>query len=205
MFAVDVTVPLPPGPLRLQLRSGARVVGVAGASGAGKTTLLRVLAGLDRRATGSVSALGEVWQAPGRFVEPWARGVGWVPQEALVFPHLSVAENLHYGGGEPGPLVELLGLGELLARRTRNLSGGERQRVALGRAMGRAPRLLLLDEPFSALDRALRERVRAGVAAWCAERALPVVLVSHDEGDLTAFGAEMWRLEGGVLASMTPP
>jgi molybdate transport system ATP-binding protein len=71
--------------------------------------------------------------------------------------------------------------------------------VALGRALARGPRLLLLDEPFAALDRALRDRVRAGVADWAAARALPVVLVSHDEADLAAFGAEVWHLEGGGL------
>lgn len=199
MLTVDVTLPRGPQPLRLVLRSEARVVGVAGPSGAGKSTLLRVLAGLEPRAVGVVRALGADWQGAASFVEPWLRGVGWVPQDALVFPHLSVAENLAYGGGEPGELVELLGLGPLLGRRARHLSGGERQRVALGRALARSPRLLLLDEPFSALDRALRERVRAGTAAWCAARDLPVVLVSHDEGDLLAFGAEVWHLEGGGL------
>lgn len=212
---VDLDLRLRPGARELVVRldSRARTIAFAGPSGAGKTTLLRVLAGLDRRAEGRVVALGETWQAPGVFVPAWTRGVGWVPQEASLFPHLSVRENLLFGaarGPTPGatragvPAARLdevagwLGVGPLLDRAPRNLSGGERQRVALGRALLSAPRLLLLDEPFSALDRALRTEVGHALAAWCAEHTLPTVLVSHDERDFEPFGeVEVWRVEGG--------
>jgi molybdate transport system ATP-binding protein len=164
-----------------------------------------VLAGLDRRGEGVVRALGATWQGPGVFVPPWARGVGWVPQDAALFPHLSVSENLVYGAGRAGgaapvaEVAELLGIGALLDRAPRNLSGGERQRVALGRALLSGPRLLLLDEPFGALDRRLRDRVADAVIGWCRARSLPAVLVTHDERDLDVFGAERWRMEGGVV------
>lgn len=220
---VELDLRLRPGARELVVRlvSGARTLAFAGPSGAGKTTLLRVLAGLDRRAEGRVAALGETWQAPGVFVPAWARGVGWVPQEASLFPHLSVRENLLFGsarGPAPGasggvvPAARLdevaaaLQVAALLDRAPRNLSGGERQRVALGRALLSAPRLLLLDEPFSALDRALRLEVARALAAWCAEHALPTVLVSHDERDFEPFGeVEVWRVEGGLVAREPGP
>lgn len=193
-------------PLRVDLRSDAAVVGIAGPSGGGKTTLLRVLAGVERRAVGTVVVFGEAWLGPGAFVPPWERRVGWVPQESALFPHLDVRANLAYGGGEGlAEVAALLGVDGLLGRMPRNLSGGERQRVALGRALLCRPRLLLLDEPFAALDRPLRARLGAEVARWCAERRLPVVLVTHDERDLDAFSAERWELVDGVLDRVSGP
>lgn len=179
----------------LRLESVAPVVGVVGPSGAGKTTLLRLLAGLERRAEGTLS-LGDVpWQGAGRFVPPWERGIGLVPQEATLFPHLSVRENLAYAArGEVSEIARWLGVDALLERAPRHLSGGERQRVALGRALLSQPRLLLLDEPFSALDRPLRDRLARELAARCRSSGLPVVLVTHDEADLHAFSAERWSL-----------
>jgi ABC-type sulfate/molybdate transport systems ATPase subunit len=109
--------------------------------------------------------------------------------------------NLGYAARLPlGPLIDWLELGALLDRRPRGLSGGERQRVALGRALAAAPQLRLLDEPFNALDAALAARVRAGLDAWCAERGLALVVVTHDPADAAALGCARWTLEadGGV-------
>lgn len=195
---LDVDLRLPMG-LHAQVRSAARAVGVVGPSGGGKTTLLRALAGVERRGVGTVRVLGEEWQGAG-FLPAWERRVGWVPQEGLLFPHLDVRKNMTYAGSDGlDEVAALLGVGALLNRAPRNLSGGERQRVALGRALLSRPRLLLLDEPFAALDRTLRVRLSADVAAWCARRTLPVVLVTHDERDLEPFGAERWEIVDGRL------
>ncbi len=198
---VDVALPFGDPQRRVRLATDARVVGVVGPSGGGKSTLLRVLAGVERRASGSVRVLGEAWQGPRAFAPPWERGVGWVPQDAVLFPHLDVRANLAYGGGtgDVGEIAVLLGVDGLLDRMPPNLSGGERQRVALGRALLRGPRVLLLDEPFSALDPALRARIRADVANLCRARGLHVVLVSHDEQDVAAFHAERWEMLDGAV------
>lgn len=196
MLDLDLRLPLGGHSLAVRLASPGPIVGLLGASGVGKSTLLRVIAGLDRRATGSVSVLGERWQAAGVFRDPWTRGVGWAPQDAALFPHRSVRENLAFVQAQDvDEIAALLRITPLLDRMPRLLSGGERQRVAVGRALARSPRLLLLDEPFAALDRALRIQLRADLAAWCRRRSLPAVLVSHDEADLDAFDAEVWVVE----------
>jgi molybdate transport system ATP-binding protein len=193
MLDLDLELGLPGRRVHVALATDARVVGIAGPSGSGKTTLLRVIAGLDRRAVGTVRALGETWQDATTFVPAWERRAGWVPQDGVLFPHLTVEENLTYAGRDGlEAIVDRLAVRPLLGRAPRNLSGGERQRVALGRALLASPRLLLLDEPFSALDRPLRSRLSQEVAQWCADRALAVVLVSHDEADLRTFGAAAW-------------
>jgi ABC-type sulfate/molybdate transport systems ATPase subunit len=175
----------------LRVRSDAAALGVTGPSGAGKSTLLRVLAGVERDLVGVVEAFGEPWLGP-RSVPAWRRGVGWVPQDALLFPHLNVHENLGYSRGiVDDVVVDALGLAPLLDRSPRHLSGGEAQRVALGRAMCARPRLLLLDEPFSALDGPLRARVAGFVRAWCTQHGVAVVHVTHDERDLEGWGAEI--------------
>lgn len=190
--------------LRLALETTSRAVAIVGPSGAGKTTLLRVLAGVERRARGSLTFDDRIWlDSPrGVVVPPWERSVGWVPQEGSLFPHLTVAENLGYGGASEEDVrskAELLEVEHLLDRRPRRLSGGERQRVAVGRALLASPSLLLLDEPFSALDRPLRDKLADKVRQWAADAAVPLVLVSHDESDSRVLAEERWHLADGVL------
>lgn len=185
--------------LPVEIVSEARRIALVGPSGAGKSSLLRGLAGLS--SLGEVRVRGVAWEDGAVRVPAWERGVGLVPQEAALFPHATVQQNITWScpGADPRPLAEALGLTALLLRKPRNLSGGERQRVALARALLAARALLLLDEPFSALDRARREVVARFVDAWAAERALPVVLVSHDAREVEALADEVFELtEAGV-------
>ncbi len=203
---VQVRVPLDAIDLDVDWRPGRDHVAILGPSGSGKSTLLRALAGLEPRAEGRVTFGDEVWldSGSGVFMPAWERRVGWVPQDALLFPHLSLRENLAYAGAgrsEVEKMAESLFLTDLLDRRPRFLSGGERQRVALGRALLSAPRMLLLDEPFSALDRPLRGQIAAMVRAFARDTETPIVLVSHDEHDAGLLADERWVLVAGRLTA----
>ncbi|MCH2469981.1 MAG: ATP-binding cassette domain-containing protein [Gemmatimonadetes bacterium] len=202
-LGLDFEIPLASKTMRVKLDTESRAIAIVGPSGAGKSTILRVLAGVERRARGLVTFCGQRWQGDdGPIVPPWLRRVGWVPQEVLLFPHLTVRDNLGYAGPSAAAVEEvarLLQITELLERRPRRLSGGERQRVALGRALLAEPKLLLLDEPFSALDRPLRAELARVVGEWCAERGVPLVLVSHDEADAEVLAEQRWHLSDGKL------
>lgn len=207
---VDIRVPLGTGDLEIRMESRATTIAVFGPSGGGKSTLLRVLAGVERRASGLVELGGETWLDSGKgvFVSPWERRVGWVPQDHLLFPHLSVRENLSYGGAsrrQVEEMAERLLVHHLLGRRPARLSGGEQQRVALGRALLSRPRILLLDEPFSALDRPLRNRVGGEISEFVRENRVPLVLVSHDEADASTMAQEHWLLTQGRLQKVEDP
>ena len=201
---VQVRVPLDAIDLDVDWRPECDRVAILGPSGSGKSTLLRALAGLEPGAEGRVNFGDEVWldSDSGVYLPAWERRVGWVPQDALLFPHLSLKQNLAYAGAgqaEVERMAESLFLSDLLDRRPRFLSGGERQRVALGRALLSAPRLLLLDEPFSALDRPLRSEIAAMVRAFARDTGTPIVLVSHDEHDAELLADERWVLAAGRL------
>ena len=177
------------------------VTAIFGPSGCGKTTWLRIIAGLERGAVGRVVFRGERWQSrDGRFVPPRRRAIGFVFQDAALFPHLSVRDNLLYGarrapaGDGSGSaaadrmsfdeVVERLRLSTLLPRYPATLSGGEAQRVAIGRALLAAPRLLLMDEPLSALDEAARHDILDLLEDLRARIAVPVVYVSHNRAEV---------------------
>ena len=203
-LGLDLEIPFTGGGLRVELNTASTRIAVVGPSGSGKSTILRILAGVERRAHGTVLVKEHCWQdsSNGAWVPSWDRRVGWVPQETLLFPHLTVRENLSYGGALPDWVSEtaaLLQIEDLLDRRSRRLSGGERQRVALGRALLSKPRILLLDEPFSALDRPLRGELSELVSDWALDRSVPIVLVSHDEEDAKWLAEERWHVGGGSL------
>lgn len=203
MISVDLT--LARGH-HIAFNATAARVGIRGASGAGKSTLLRCIAGLER-ATGTLSVCGRAFQGPQSTLPPWERAVGWVPQDALLFPHLSVVENLGFGAGQGSvsEMAEQLEIAHLLQRRPRGLSGGERQRVALGRALLRAPEILLLDEPFSALDGPLKRRIMGLLERWLAEHDVPLVLVSHNPAELRMCGEQQVATAQGFVPFQDAP
>ena len=184
-----------------------------GPSGCGKTSVLRCIAGLHRVADGLCRVDGEAWQDRSIFVPPHRRDIGYVFQEASLFPHLSVERNLLYGAGGrrppegPGqvgwsPVVELLGLSRLLGRAPGHLSGGERQRVAIGRALLSQPRLLLMDEPLSALDRASRDEILPFLQMLPGAVQVPILYVSHDMREVEQLADRLILMAAGRVQSV---
>ena len=160
-----------------------------GPSGCGKTMILRCLAGLHRPRDGYLSIAGEIWQDGRRFVKPHKRPVGYVFQDANLFAHLSVRNNLLFGARRLAKnvrspdfdeIVALLELRDLLDRAPMHLSGGERQRVGIGRALLSAPRLLLMDEPLAALDRTAKNEILPYLNRLHRMLSIPIIYVSHD-------------------------
>lgn len=175
--------------IELSVPSGA-LAAVLGPSGCGKTTLLRIVAGFLRADAGTVRLGGRVIGGPGVHLPPERRRIGIVPQEGALFPHLSVARNVAFGltgvdraerGRVTGEMLDLVGLAGYGDRMPHELSGGQQQRVALARALAPRPQLVLLDEPFNALDSALRTGVRADVRSALRATGATAVLVTHDQ------------------------
>ena len=197
----------------LAVERGSRVA-IVGPSGSGKTTLLRVIAGFDAPDAGTVALQGQVL-ADGPAIAPaHRRRIGIVAQDGALFPHLDVAGNLGFGlerteADRTGRLRELMELVELdpamLARKPHELSGGQQQRVALARALARKPALMLLDEPFSALDTGLRESVRQSVARVLATAGVTTILVTHDQGEALSFADQLAIMREGRLVQTGAP
>lgn len=174
-----------------------------GPSGAGKTTVLRSVAGLDTPDSGSILCGGQVWYdgARGVNVPPQQRRVGYLSQDYALFPHLTVRRNVLYGarGGAVAELLARFQLAGLADRYPRQLSGGELQRVALARALAAQPRLLLLDEPLSALDAPTRLRMRADLRHLLASVQIPAIVVTHDRTEALALGDSIAIMIDGKL------
>ena len=186
-----------------------------GPSGCGKTTLLRCAAGLTRLADGYFSLGNEIWQDGKQFRPPYARAVGYVFQEASLFAHMSVRQNLLYGYRRAGAngsqqhikfddVVGLLGVESLLERSPRRLSGGERQRVAVGRALLSQPKLLLMDEPLAGLDRFSKDDILPYFEKLHAALAVPVLYVSHDLAEVEQLADYIVLLEQGRVVAAGP-
>jgi len=173
---------------------------VIGPSGAGKTTLLRLVAGLDRPATGTVECDGERWVGDGVWVQPERRGVGFVFQDYALFPHMSVHANVAFEARrDVEDLLERLRIAHLATARPDRLSGGERQRVALARALAIGPRTLLLDEPLAALDPSTRSTVAAELAQVIADAGVPTIVVTHSYEEAVMFADEVAVMDRGAI------
>jgi iron(III) transport system ATP-binding protein len=186
------------------------ITAVLGASGSGKTTLLRLIAGFEALDGGSLTIGGRVLDDGSRSVPAQHRGVGYVPQDGALFPHLTVRANIAFGLSRSdrervGELLDLVGLRELDKRYPHQLSGGQQQRVALARALAIGPSVVLLDEPFSALDASLRSELRRDVARILSETATTTVLVTHDQGEALAMADQIALLAGGTVIAADAP
>lgn len=191
------------------------VLGIFGASGSGKTTLVRTIAGLHQPERGRVTVGDEVWldTDTGVCLAPHRRTAGLVFQEHALFPHMTALGNVTMALGQRPArerqdaarrLLEAVGLGERLTHRPSRLSGGERQRVALARALARTPAVLLLDEPFAAVDRPTRRRLQDLVDRLRRTLDVPVVLVTHDFEDIVRLATHLLVLDGGRAAAYGP-
>ena len=191
------------------LVAGGETVALLGASGSGKSTLLKIVAGLDAPDAGRLRFDGQdiTTQAPER------RRFALMFQDYALFPHLDVRDNVAFGRVEQGlprraardeaqALLERFGLADHARNRVWTLSGGEQQRVALARALITQPRLLLLDEPFAALDTALRLSLRQDFRARIAQVGMACLLVTHDEAEARALAARAFRLADGHLQAV---
>jgi len=181
------------------------LLGIRGASGSGKTTLLRALAGLYRPDSGRVQMGEEAWYSSeqGLFLPARRRSVGLVFQDYALFPHMTVSGNVQYATGDRLRTEELLELTQLtaIARHfPHELSGGQKQRTALARALGRNPRLLLLDEPLSALDEDLRLCLGEEILRIQAKTGVTAILVSHSREEISRLCGEVIELSEGHVA-----
>lgn len=198
--------------LEMQLEVKNEILVLWGPSGAGKTTVLQCLAGLFRPSGGFIKLNRRVLfsSEQGLDVPTRFRKIGYLFQDYALFPHMTVRRNVMYGlrgkRGQPGKgaldpvqLLDSFGVGHLVDRYPRQLSGGEKQRVALARALAVQPELLLLDEPFSALDKSTRNVLRQEVKRLHRQWGIPFILVTHDEEDANFLGDRTILLEKGML------
>lgn len=190
------------------------LLALLGPSGCGKTTTLRMIAGLERPDTGVIRLAGAVVDQGSTFVQPERRGLGMVFQSYAVWPHKSVFENVAYplqlrrDGDVEARVMEALGwvrLSALAQRRPHELSGGQLQRVALARALVGRPKVLLLDEPLSNLDVALREELRGEIASLRAKLGTTMILVTHDQGEALALADRVAVMNKGVIEQLAAP
>jgi ABC-type sulfate/molybdate transport systems ATPase subunit len=201
--------------LQIECRFSSGWTVIFGPSGAGKSTMLRILAGLDRPQTGRILLDGQVLTdtARGIHIKAGRRATSLVAQQSALFPHLSVKANVAYGLSNldrpkrhqrVNEMLELVGATSLIHRRPKDLSGGELQRVALARSLAPLPSLLLLDEPFAALDGAASDALLAKLQTWLIEHRIQTVMATHDATDAFATGADVALLHDGRVTDFGP-
>lgn len=197
----------------LQVAPGSRTA-IVGPSGSGKTTLLRIIAGFEIPDSGRVMLQGHSMDNGSGWVPAHLRGIGFVPQDGALFPHFTVAGNIGFGlkGSKRDKQLRIDALMDMVALDRRlgalwphELSGGQQQRVALARALSQQPKLMLLDEPFSALDTGLRAATRKAVAELLAEAKVASILVTHDQTEALSFADQVAVMRNGSLAQVGPP
>lgn len=209
---IDVSLTIPTG----------RLTSILGASGSGKTTLLRVIAGFECPEQGRISLDGQFLVGPGAFVRPELRGIGIVPQDGALFPHLDVAGNVAFGLGKSlgdrlspakrreravrvAQLLALVGLQGFEKRRVHQLSGGQQQRVALARALAPSPAVILLDEPFSAIDAALRAELGTEIRGLLAGLGITTIMVTHDQEEALSLADQVVVMRDGRIVQVGSP
>lgn len=201
--------------IHLDLKPGT-MTAVVGSSGCGKTTLLRLIAGFEIPDAGTVTIAGRQVVGPGSAMAPHRRGVGYVAQDGALFPHLTVGQNIAYGlpgtarsahvRARVAELLETVSLEPSFAsRRPHQLSGGQQQRVALARALARQPVLMLLDEPFSALDTGLRASTRKAVAKLLTDAGVTTLLVTHDQEEALSIANQVAVMRDGRFTQVGTP
>ena len=208
-FAIDVELNLPSKGITI----------VFGPSGSGKTTLIRCIAGLVKSESGYLKVNNEVWQDDDSFLKPHQREVGYVFQEASLFPHLSVSQNIEYGlkralkkvhvsastayreSPEYQKIIAMLGIEKLLDRRPQKLSGGERQRVAIARALLNKPKLLLMDEPLASLDEHLKEQILPYLEELPKITNIPIIYVTHSMREVARLADHVVVMQKGKVQS----
>ena len=193
--------------------AAGEIVCLFGPSGCGKTTLLRLAAGLETLQSGRIALNDEVLAIPGEETPPEQRPIGFVFQDFVLFPHMTVEKNISFGLGGKGrgakkrveEQIEAIGLHGLAKRYPHELSGGQQQRTALARALIRRPAALLLDEPFASIDGALRKRLREDLRRMLKEQNAAVVLVTHDPEEALALGDRIALMREGRIVEDAPP
>jgi iron(III) transport system ATP-binding protein len=199
--------------LSLEVANG-EFVAVLGSSGSGKTTLLRLIAGFDDPDTGEIAIAGRTVAAKNVFVPAEARKVGYVPQDAALFPHLSVSENIAFGlkglskvarTDRVRQLLKLVSMEAFESQSSTSLSGGQKHRIALARALAPEPELILLDEPFAALDAELRSRIRDEIKDVLDKVSSTTILVTHDQEEALSIADRVALLRDGNFAQVGNP
>jgi len=184
------------------------ITGITGPSGSGKTSLLRAIAGLEKNSCGYLKVGDNIWQDKGYFAPPHKRQLGYVFQEASLFPHLSVGDNLNYAMRRNrssycqisiDQAIDLLAIRPLLGHRPQQLSGGERQRVAIARALATNPKILLMDEPLSALDIMRKREVLPYLEKLHDQLAIPIIYVSHSLQELAQLADQLVLIDNGKV------
>ena len=191
--------------INLQIQAGD-IISILGPSGCGKTTLLRIIAGLEKHSQGTVKINDSLVSSPNFSLPPEQRNIGLVVQEKALFPHLTVEKNVTFGiqafKNKTDIALEYLQLfkvDHLKNKYPHEISGGEQQRVALARSMAPNPTLLLLDEPFSALDEKLKNALHKETKKIFKEKGLTVVIVSHDKQEAQFFSDKIFTIENGQI------
>lgn len=198
--------------LDVAFESDSALTALFGPSGSGKTSILNMIAGVQRPDSGRIVVAGHVLtDTEARiFVPPHRRRVGFVFQDAQLFPHLTVEQNIKFGqwftrkesNGPPlSVIVDVLGIASLLKRRPATLSGGEKHRVALARALLSSPRILLMDEPLSALDDARRDEIMSLIERIRDEFAIPIVYVTHSVEEVRRLASRVVRIVAGRVTA----
>ncbi len=188
--------------------SEGEVLALLGPSGCGKTTTLRMIAGFEQPDSGTIAVDGNLFNDDKNFIRPEKRDIGVVFQDLALFPHLDVIGNVMFGlrhldrssaHKRAMEMIQMVGLGDLPHRKPEELSGGQQQRVAVARAMAPAPRLILLDEPFSGLDASLRQSTRQDIRELLQQRGMTAVLVTHDQEEALTFADRITVMRDGRL------